>query len=185
MLLRSQLARSSTFRSGHQPRRHDFHQAFRSDTFYTLNGSLHTGSSGRTSTSKLNLEYSTFSGILALCSAIPTTAAYSENFWQLWVIRIRVLFALSLFLVLALVAILVLNVFPVRSRLFPTRFHISSRHFQAWLEILHVRAMLNRANCCQYSDRSVVGSVRFDFQSTAALYCHVATTDASPQRRRP
>jgi hypothetical protein len=44
-LLRSQLARSSTLRSKHQATRPDFHHALRSDTFYTLDGSLHSNHS--------------------------------------------------------------------------------------------------------------------------------------------
>jgi hypothetical protein len=43
MLLRPQLARTSTLRSMHQTCRPDIHRALRSDTFYTLDGCLHTG----------------------------------------------------------------------------------------------------------------------------------------------
>ena len=46
MLLRSQLARSSTFRNMHLVPRSEFHTALRSDAFYTLNGSLHTTTGG-------------------------------------------------------------------------------------------------------------------------------------------
>ncbi|KAF1830045.1 hypothetical protein BDW02DRAFT_573425 [Decorospora gaudefroyi] len=99
MLLRSQLARNSTFRSGHQTSHQDFRQTLRSDTFYTLNGSLYTGTSSRTNT------------------IVPATSASSKNCWQPLVIRLRMLFALSCFLILILVAVLVLNAFSARSRL--------------------------------------------------------------------
>ena len=51
MLLQSQLARSSTFRTMHLAPCQDFHNALRKDTFYTLNGALHTGSAGAQSNS--------------------------------------------------------------------------------------------------------------------------------------
>jgi hypothetical protein len=117
MLLRSQLARSSTFRSGHQAPRHDFHQALRSDTFYTLNDSLYNESSGRTGTSKFSFRCATIPALLIMCSTISITSVQPKNHWQPWVIRIRMLFALSCFLILVVVAVLVLNSLSARSRL--------------------------------------------------------------------
>lgn len=50
-------------------------------------------------------------------SSIAPTTTKSSSFWQPLVIRLRMLFALSSFLILILVAVLVLNAFSARSRL--------------------------------------------------------------------
>jgi hypothetical protein len=49
ILLRSQRAQISIFRSLHLAPRQEFHRALRSETFYSMDGSLHTGSSGNQS----------------------------------------------------------------------------------------------------------------------------------------
>lgn len=54
ILLRSQRAQGSIFRSLHLAPRQEFHRALRSETFYSMDGSLHTGSGcSRSSTGKV------------------------------------------------------------------------------------------------------------------------------------
>jgi hypothetical protein len=116
MLVRPQQIPSSTFRDGHRVAHYDFQRNIKHDAFYMQDGAIHTASSDNiTSTCKLELlnhgcrELITY--LIASAISQPSTC------WQPLVIRLRMLFALSCFLVLILVAVLVLNAFSARSRL--------------------------------------------------------------------
>jgi hypothetical protein len=117
MLIRSQQAQPSIFRKNHKATREELHKVLQHDMFYTRNGELCTTSSSTSmSTSKLKNTIHEARQKFILCLGMPASS-YKPTRWQPLVLRLRMLFALSLFLICVLVAVMVLNAFSTQSRL--------------------------------------------------------------------
>lgn len=115
LLLKPNLARSSTLRSMHSATRSDFYTALQREKYLTMDESLHKGNTefGKQPHRKLT----------SICTLIETfTALVSPNAkvktdWRPRVIHLRMLAALCLLLILVVAAILTLSAFSARSRL--------------------------------------------------------------------
>jgi hypothetical protein len=116
MLLHPRLARASTFKQMHQVSNKKLHSALRSETFYTLDGSLHESGSATSPTSQ---SAGKMLPINTLVNSLANTISPKESGpnWQPIAIRLRTIFALGVFLILVLAAVVTLNSLSTQSRL--------------------------------------------------------------------
>ncbi|CAO2652775.1 Nn.00g021860.m01.CDS01 [Neocucurbitaria sp. VM-36] len=100
MLLSPQVTSTSVFKHMNRAPSSSFHSVLRTETFYTLNGSLHESNSMHQSS-----------------TAAGNTNKKSTRNWRPLVLRLRMLSVLGIFLILVLVAVLTLSAFSAKSRL--------------------------------------------------------------------